>query len=65
VCIPGYTKTIRPPTSYTEKLRQRQMGELGLEGTSHDYHEDHLVPLCVGGAPRDPHNLWPQPMTGR
>jgi hypothetical protein len=26
VCIPGYTKTIRPPTSYTEKLRQRQMG---------------------------------------
>jgi len=65
VCMPGYTKTIRPPTSYTEKLKQRQMGELRLGRTSRDYREDHLVPLCVGGAPRDPRNLWPQPMTGR
>jgi hypothetical protein len=24
-----------------------------------------LVPLCVGGHPSDPRNLWPQPIRGR
>ena len=65
VCVAGYTKTVRPPTRYTEKLKRQQMRELGLEGSAHYYQEDHLVPLCVGGAPRDPHNLWPQPVSGR
>jgi hypothetical protein len=41
------------------------MRELHLHGTSQDYHEDHLVPLCVGGHPSDPRNLWPQPLTGK
>jgi hypothetical protein len=53
VCISGYTKTIRPSTAYTEELKKRQMRELGLPGTSHDYHEDHVVPLCVGGHPSE------------
>lgn len=65
VCIPGYTKTIRPRSSYTSRLKAKQLHELGLPGTMHDYHEDHLVPLCVGGAPSDPRDLWPQPVTGR
>jgi len=30
-----------------------------------DYHEDHLVPLCVGGHPRDERNLWPEPVAGK
>ncbi|MEU1661872.1 hypothetical protein ABZ527_38260 [Streptomyces griseofuscus] len=29
-----------------------------------DYEEDHLVPLELGGAPRDPGNLWPEPYSG-
>ncbi|MGW4135214.1 hypothetical protein ACWELV_00120 [Streptomyces mirabilis] len=29
-----------------------------------DYEEDHLVPLELGGAPRDPSNLWPEPHYG-
>jgi hypothetical protein len=41
------------------------MGELGLPGTIHDYHEDHLVPLCVGGHPSDERNLWPEPVDGK
>lgn len=48
VCVAGYTKTVRPPTRYTEDLKRRQMRELGLEGDAHDYQEDHLVPLCAG-----------------
>ena len=65
VCVPGYTKAIRPPTSYTNKLKARQMRELDLPGTGQDYHEDHLVPLCVGGHPSDPRNLWPEQVAGR
>ncbi len=26
-----------------------------------DYEEDHLIPLELGGAPADLHNLWPEP----
>jgi hypothetical protein len=29
-----------------------------------DYEEDHLIPLTVGGNPRDPKNLWPEPWNG-
>ena len=65
MCVSGFTKTIRPPSSYTSRLKAKQMRELGLPGTMHDYHEDHLVPLCVGGHPSDPSNLWPQPVTGQ
>ena len=65
VCVSGWTKTIRPPTSYTNRLKARQMRELGLAGSMQDYHEDHLVPLCVGGHPTDPRNLWPEPVEGK
>lgn len=65
VCTPGYTKRIRPPSSYTNRLKAHQMHELDLPGSVHDYHEDHLVPLCVGGHPSDPRNLWPEPIAGR
>ena len=65
ICVPGWTKTIRPPSSYTTRLKKEQMRELGLPGTVSDYHEDHLVPLCVGGHPSDPRNLWPEPVAGQ
>lgn len=29
-----------------------------------NFEEDHLVPLCLAGAPQDPANLWPQPRFG-
>jgi hypothetical protein len=32
-------------------------------GPATDYEEDHLIPLELGGAPRDPRNLWPEPHT--
>lgn len=65
VCVPGYTKTIRPTSSYINKLKARQMREQDLPGAAQDYHEDHVVPLCVGGHPSDPRNLWPEPVAGR
>jgi hypothetical protein len=62
VCVRGYTKTIRPPASYTNKLKKRQIREYGYTNRNpKDYEEDHLVALSIGGAPHDSRNLWPQP----
>ena len=62
VCVKGYTKTIRPPAHYTNKLKKRQMREYGYaDRNPKHYEEDHLVALSIGGAPHDPRNLWPEP----
>ncbi len=61
ICKPGWTKTIRPPASYTNALKRKQMAERHLPGRPADYEEDHYIPLAVGGHPTDPKNLWPQP----
>ena len=65
VCVAGWTRTIRPTSSYTSKLKAQQMRTLHLPGSARDYEEDHLVPLCVGGHPTDHRNLWPQPRRGQ
>ena len=62
VCIKGWTKTVRPPANFTNRLKKLQIAQYGYADTNpKDYEEDHLIPLSLGGAPRDPHNLWPQP----
>jgi len=61
ICKPGFTKTVRPPVSYTDTLKIRQMAELRLTGRAKDFEEDHFIPLELGGNPTDPHNLWPEP----
>jgi hypothetical protein len=40
---------------------QMPIYELGGSPSLHE--EDHLVPLELGGAPRNPKNLWPDPRT--
>ncbi len=62
VCAKGYTKTIRPPANYTNSLKKKQILQYRYADTNlHDYEEDHLIALSIGGAPWDPHNLWPEP----
>ena len=62
ICVSGWTKTVRPPTSYTSALKKQQLADRGYADTNpNNYEEDHLVPLEVGGNPSDPQNLWPQP----
>ena len=62
ICVSGWTSTVRPPTSYTNPLKVQQIAEYGYSDTSTaDYEEDHLIPLELGGAPRDAKNLWPEP----
>jgi len=64
LCAPGYSRSVRPPESWTEPLKFAQMRAYGLPGAARAYEEDHLVPLSIGGAPRDPANLWPEPRGG-
>jgi hypothetical protein len=64
ICVSGWTKSIRPPASYTDKLKLAQMAKLGLSGDPHAFEEDHLISLEIGGNPTDPNNLWPQPWHG-
>jgi len=60
MCVSGWTATIRPSSSYTNKLKLTQMKAMGLPGTPAMYEEDHLISLQLGGHPTDPRNLWPQ-----
>jgi hypothetical protein len=63
ICDPNWsTKSIRPPVSYTNRLKAEQMQEYAHADTNpKDYEEDHLIPLEIGGNPSDPRNLWPEP----
>jgi hypothetical protein len=60
ICSPGWTRTIRPPTSYTSALKLEQLRRLGLPGGPSGYQEDHLISLELGGHPTDRRNLWPE-----
>jgi hypothetical protein len=61
MCKGGWTKTIRPPVSYTNTLKTQQMMQYGEAGSPSEYEEDHFIPLELGGAPKNPKNLWPEP----
>lgn len=61
ICKRGWTRTIRPPTDYTNALKLRQMREYGVGDSATQYQEDHLISLELGGHPTDARNLWPEP----
>jgi hypothetical protein len=62
ICKPGYTSTIRPPVTFTNRLKVQQIAASGYTDIDpSDYREDHWWALETGGDPMDPRNLWPQP----
>jgi hypothetical protein len=61
ICRRGWTKTIRPPVSYTNGLKATGLLRYGLHGPPSAFQEDHLISLELGGNPTDPRNLWPEP----
>jgi hypothetical protein len=62
ICRTGYTTIVRPPTSYTEPIKERQLAAYGdyAGHRASSYEEDHLISLELGGSPRAPRNLWPE-----
>jgi hypothetical protein len=61
ICRRGWTKTVRPPVSYTNALKTKGLQQYGLHGALSAFQEDHLISLELGGNPTDPRNLWPEP----
>ena len=61
ICRHGWTSTIRPPSTYTDELKRKQMQQYGETGSMSDFQEDHLISLELGGDPTDRRNLWPEP----
>lgn len=63
ICRKGWTATIRPPVSYTDRLKRQGIAAYGYSDTRlSDFEEDHSTPLETGGSPTDPRNLWPEPI---
>jgi hypothetical protein len=57
ICLPGYTSTVRPSASETDKWKRVAVAAYGITGTG-EY--DHLVSLELGGT-NATSNLWPEP----
>ena len=61
ICAPGYTKSVRPPSTVSRAIKSARMAELELPGDEADYQLDHVVPLELGGCPDCETNLWMEP----
>ena len=61
ICKRGWTRTVRPPVSYTNALKTKGLVQYRLRGPPSAFQEDHLISLELGGNPTDPRNLWPEP----
>ena len=65
ICVPGWTKTVRPPVTYTNKLKFALMDEARIpRDQARQYELDHDISLEIGGAPSDPGNLSLEPYFG-
>lgn len=68
ICKSGWTATIRPSSSYTDRLKTQQLFSGAYSFYSDkllsDYEEDYLISLELGGSPTSPLNLWPEPYAG-
>ena len=60
ICKSGWTSTVRPSESVTEKEKRGSLAAYGDTYPLADYEYDHLVSLELGGAVNDPRNLWPE-----
>lgn len=59
ICAGGYTATVRPPASNTDKAKAeslREYGQTAMKTTEYD----HLISLELGGT-NSVSNLWPEP----
>lgn len=58
ICLAGYTKQVRPPTSYTNSIKTHTLQQAGISpALAAEYELDHWIPLALGGHPTDQGNL--------
>lgn len=61
ICRSGYTSSIRPPASVTDKEKVANADSYGYTGSLSQAEYDHLISLEIGGDPNSPKNLWVEP----
>ena len=62
ICVPGWTKTVRPSARYAARIKIKLIRELELpKELLTDFELDHRIPLALGGAPSALTNLELQP----
>lgn len=61
ICRRGWTSTVRPAESVSEREKVASMAAYGDRRPLSYYEYDHLIPLELGGATNDRRNLWPEP----
>ncbi len=62
VCSRGYAEALRPRGEEWRSIKEALYERAGLpRGRRYGYVGDHIIPLELGGAPRDLRNLWLQP----
>ena len=61
ICSTAWVANVTPTAAFLDRLEREQLTDEGKQGSAADYEEDHLIPIELGGAPRDAKNLWPQP----
>jgi hypothetical protein len=59
ICLSGYTATVRPPASNTDKVKAESLREYGQTAAKTTEY-DHLISLELGGT-NSVSNLWPEP----
>lgn len=66
ICVSGYTRSVRPSVSYTNGIKKRLMRLQGLDFETQrgEFELDHIIPLALGGHPRNLGNLMLQPWEG-
>ena len=60
ICTPGWTATVRPSETLTNKIKEQVIALYGYPDIPSDYELDHFISLELGGAPSDTLNLWPE-----
>lgn len=61
ICKSGYTTSIRPSTSITNKEKAADAKSYSFTGSLSYAEYDHFIPLELGGDPNDARNLWVEP----
>ena len=58
ICVPGYTASVRPSTTYTNGVKAKLLRESAQPLVDAKLYElDHVIPLGLGGHPRNLRNL--------
>ncbi len=65
ICVPGYTASVRPATSYTNGVKLKLLRNTGADAVNASKYElDHVIPLAVGGHHKNLKNLMLQSWDG-